>query len=836
MQTANGNISSLKTKVEAVPGQITSAVSAVESKIPTSVGSTNLLLYTADPWQAPQNGYYQFYGTAKTSETYNGAVVYKTSGVWNRLGINLDKHLVERGLLKVGDVLTYSVLAKTDQKTPIQSRLFIRYNNQSGADNPTSKMEIINLTNEWQKVSVTFTVTEKMLSEDHRVNYLGWEQTTGSESGKYVYYTCNKIERGNVATDYSPAPEDTATQISSLSSQIQQTADGITLLATKTELNSAKNELQSGITTATNKANNAQYTANSNAQTISTHTTQISALNTGLSAKVSQSEFNTLSGRVTTAENNITAKANELSSKITSVEGKIPTNIGTVNLIKQSTAEKGLRLGSDVGPFQDSNHALTDWIKIEPSTVYTLTTYEDVNEPNMYYSLGWYSTNNADYSGKISRPTGPASATDLKNGRQYTSPANAAYAKVSYPIKYSKVKLERGNIATDYNPNPDDYDAALTQAQSEFKQTTDAIKASVTSLDNSTVKNSSLTINADGIVMKAGKSTTDVANAIGSYFAVNQNAINLFSDKINVKGSMIVSGAITSDKIASKQINTAHLNGKIITADVISSNAVTADAIRAGAVTTDKMSANSINGDRIAAGTLDAAKIKAGSIAASQIASGTITSNQIKAGGISAANIAAGAITGDKIAANSIDASKIAANAITANMIKGGQLRSTNGATIFDLNAGTLTFNNNYGYIQRVANDKIFEITTSLSNTSDYSKEYLTSAFNIRKSDNSRRAGVKLSLHNTIENKPTAEAIINADEFILYDSQSTKLFSIHGRSTYLGNFNMQGWGDIPVANLYNGGLLVKDIGIGGHAKSLLKIVEELCNKTGIWWI
>lgn len=171
-------------------------------------GNRNLLLYSADPWQAPQTGYYQYFGAAKTSETYNGAVVYKTWGVWNRLGINLNDHLVSRGLLKVGDVLTYSVLAKTDQETPIQARLFVRYNNQSGTENISGKNEIINFTTEWQKVSVTFTVTEKMLSEDHRINYLGWEQTTSCESGKYVYYTCNKIERGNSSTPYSQAPED----------------------------------------------------------------------------------------------------------------------------------------------------------------------------------------------------------------------------------------------------------------------------------------------------------------------------------------------------------------------------------------------------------------------------------------------------------------------------------------------------------------------------------------------------------------------------------------------------------------------------------------------------
>ena len=181
-------------------------ITRVEGKIPTSVGGTNLLLYSADPWQAPQTGYYQFFGAAKTSETYNGAVVYKTSGAWNRLGINLNKHLVERGLLKVGDVLTYSVLAKTDQETPIQSRLFVRYDNQSDPENINGKDERINLTNEWQKVSVTFTVTEKMLSEENRVNYLGWEQTTNSESGKFVYYTCNKIERTRHSTHQLPTP------------------------------------------------------------------------------------------------------------------------------------------------------------------------------------------------------------------------------------------------------------------------------------------------------------------------------------------------------------------------------------------------------------------------------------------------------------------------------------------------------------------------------------------------------------------------------------------------------------------------------------------------------
>ena len=861
LQTANGNISSLKTKVEAVPGQITSAVSAVEGKIPTNVSTRNLILKSNDF----ANPHKQL-GDKTTVTSTNDYFVVRSTGytadAWG--GISWNMSISE---VKAGEEFSILMPVYIDSSVTLDNGWGFSLKNQplnSTAyyyDIPTNKK------GQWFNVAITFKAYKDVVFDTYPF---------------YVYLNRNglvrikppMLVRGNlIPSDYQPAFEDTESDINAVSSELKQTADGMTLLATKTELNSAKTELQSGINTATNKANSAQNKANSNAQTISTHTTQISALNTGLSAKVSQSDFNTLSGRVTTAENNITAKANELSSKITSVESKIPTEIGTVNLLKNSKSFTGSNIGGSgtilsetyqgcavrhlkvtgevaiaefwncAYPKLGGNYAASFWAKgngalrvyFHGDSGYLGVAEGLSSEGNVTTWADGYITLNltADwqrYWVKYKMKSEPASATNVGKHLLFTTPPNGSENEVYL----AGAQLEEGNVVSGYAPAPEDTASQISSLSSEFKQTTDAIKASVSSLDKSTVKSSSLTINADGIVMKAGKSTTDVANAIGSYFAVNQNAINLFSDKINVKGNMIVNGAITSDKIASKSINTAHLNGKIITADVISSNAVTTSAINAGAVTTDKMSANSINGDRIAAGTLDAAKIKAGSITASRIASGTITSKQIKTGGISAANIAAGAITTDKIAAGAIDANKIAANAITANMITGGQLKSTNGATVFDLNAGTLTFNNNYGYIQRSASDKVFEITTYLSTTSD-SQEHLTSAFTIRKSDNSRQSGVKFTLYNTVENKPTAEAKINADALILYDSQSTRLFSVHGKSTFAGGINFQGWGDIPIAKVH-GGLVVNDIGIGSHTKSLLNIVEELCKKAGILWV
>ena len=716
LQTANGNISSLQTKVEAVPGQITSAVSAVEGKIPTSAGGRNLALGTSADWSS---GWTNFNGQNNQTN-----ILYR---IYNR-GFKIGDKINVRIVLKYSNIVaaegqTASGIAQCAGNVTNWGRGQLDSGSSFNFDGSSGEIEL----------KGTTVVDEYMLENE----YWNWHLRVDYVTSGKIQWKEAKAEVGDLPTPWTPAPEDTVSQISSLSSQIKQTADGMTLLATKTELNSAKTELQSGITTATSKADNAQATANSNAQTISTHTTQISALNTGLSAKVSQTDFNTLSGRVTTAENNITAKANELSSKISSVEGKIPS--GEMNLVEYGRPADGH------SPYNNVEYATHPFYYNSAFKMYiiknTTTTEKLVGmnrfkvERNTDYTLYFKGFNNSAITNMdvwfLKRVSGSTkdfdSAQILVSGRKLST-SKAEDVSVTFntgnydegyirfdnngsktagtqaDLFFGDVSVKKGKSNNGWSPSLAELASSqdLKNAQSEIKQTTDSIKASVSSLDKSTVKSASLTINADGIVMKAGKSTTDVANAIGSYFAVNQNAINLFSDKINVRGNMIVDGAITSTKIASKSINTAHLNGKIITADVIATGAITTNAIKAGAVTTDKMTANSINGDRITAGTLDAAKIKAGSITASQIASGTITSAQIKTGTISAGNIATGAITTDKIAANSINSSKIVSSGITANVIKGGKLQSLSNATNFELDTGKLFYNNNNTGIFRV--------------------------------------------------------------------------------------------------------------------------------------
>ena len=697
LKTTNGNVSSLQTKIEAVPGQISSAVSAVEGKIPTTIGGRNLWIQskaTGDFVEEtlPDN---HITGQKKCYRiSPNQKIEFNISPDFSA---KLYKKITFSAWIKYENVVQG---ANSWNKFEVFKHTLYRKNSSTGATSSADHVVFAELvgTSDWKYVTYTYDYSNNKSYDQLKTNLRFILE--GVKSGT-AWITAIKVEEGAIPTAWSLAPEDYDSDITKLNTTLTQTANGLKQLSTQ---------------------------VTSQGSTITSHTNSINSLTTGLSAKVSQTDFNTLSGRVTTAENNIIAKANELSSKISSL------NIGNKNYLPTLRV---INRGCTNFSYSEASKSWTMTVPASSTTFGNGITFNTSGlnillngSETLFFGLMIKASKACSFNYDINNAlSGTASNDNDDRSKQAWSPSNKSIpanvwtrvwfsytAKANVPIteansnfgivnnteaitvEIKEVMVAKSNVPVDYQTPDADFEAK----DSEIKQTTDSIKASVSALDKSTVKSASLTINADGIVMKAGKSTTDVANAIGSYFAVNQNAINLFSDKINIKGSMIVDGAITSTKIASKSINTAHLNGKIITADVISAGAITANAIKAGAVTTSAMSANSINGDRITAGTLDAAKIKAGSITASQIASGTITSSQIKTGGISAANIAAGAITTDKIAANSINSSKIVSSGITANVIKGGKLQSLSNATNFELDTGKLFYNNNNTGIFRV--------------------------------------------------------------------------------------------------------------------------------------
>lgn len=553
LQTTDGNVSNLQTKVEAVPGQITSAVSAVESKIPKSVGSVNLFKGSRDfsgtGWANNSTGVY--------AEDYQGVKIFKKQTLWSGVSQYFE--------VKTGEEYVFSAYVKSSAKTDNVGFYLTHSSKQPVATGLVSFGSVSN------QDSVYFELTDnyKRIAIKIKITKDGWimPRLERSNSDAYLFFGGYKLERGIIATDWSPAPEDYDSDITKLNTTLTQTANGLEQLSTQ---------------------------VTSQGSTIISHTNSINSLTTGLSAKVSQTDFNTLSGRVTTAENNITAKANELSSKITSVEGKIPTSASQRNLVQGTSVawspfvnittnsnwcydlatvnygdKTGIYAGSTINIFV---HLSADEIVlnssinprifmqgaiINKSGTETWTGWDKYHPFYNKWSSNLVSGNNYRIV-KLSAKVSNDSYSNI-NGFKIGIRIDGAQ---SGKFHHRALMVTTGDVFPDsWSAAPEDAINQINSLSSEFKQTTDAIKASVTSLDNSTVKNSSLTINADGIVMKAGKSTTDVANAIGSYFSVNQNAINLFSDKIKVKGSMIVSGSISSDKIVSSGITANVIKG-----------------------------------------------------------------------------------------------------------------------------------------------------------------------------------------------------------------------------------------------------------------------------------
>ena len=94
--------------------------------------------------------------------------------------------------------------------------------------------------------------------------------------------------------------------------------------------------------------------------------------------------------------------------------------------------------------------------------------------------------------------------------------------------------------------------------------------------------------------------------------------------------------------------------------------------LRVRNVLVNKMS----SGELIVDGAITAAKIASRTITADRIATGVITANEIAANAITAAKIAAGAITADKLAANAITSKTITGSTITGGTINGATITS----------------------------------------------------------------------------------------------------------------------------------------------------------------
>ncbi len=129
------------------------------------------------------------------SEKYNGLTVKKNVNAWNGLCQELN--------VEVGEIYTFSAYVKNEN----ENGAFTFYNNQGSRGTATSKTlnSNINVSSntsvEWLRVIVTLEITKSGTL---------YPTIESIINGVYVYVCGFKVEKGNVATDWTPAPEDKA--------------------------------------------------------------------------------------------------------------------------------------------------------------------------------------------------------------------------------------------------------------------------------------------------------------------------------------------------------------------------------------------------------------------------------------------------------------------------------------------------------------------------------------------------------------------------------------------------------------------------------------------------
>lgn len=186
------------------------------------IGGRNLLLYSQTI--RAHKDYYGVGWLTDEVETFNGCPVWSVKNQCGRLTWLFKSHVIDRGLVKVGDTLTYSLYAKTNNASGKSINCSYRFKGNANAY--WFNGSAFNVGTNWTRYSVTFTITKDMLATDTYMTEIGFEETASMSGDDKVYYACPKLERGTKATDYTPALEDNEINgqnlVSNLSSNWEQ--------------------------------------------------------------------------------------------------------------------------------------------------------------------------------------------------------------------------------------------------------------------------------------------------------------------------------------------------------------------------------------------------------------------------------------------------------------------------------------------------------------------------------------------------------------------------------------------------------------------------------------
>ena len=510
----------------------TEIIRNVRDSIPTSIGGRN---YITDSKNLKAKTHW---GSNKWDEEIDGDAIILTkkggsekTGFWFNL-TDLVKNQFQN------ETLTWSIEIKASRNITLNSVGF-----------ETNGQKRIDISTNWTRISHTFT---NRFSKFYMFTFN--DPTTNFNNGDKIYIRLPKLETGNVATDWTPAPEDNNDFVKNteFSSKFTESARGITnqLSALETYKN------QDGVRVANMQIWVQNNTAN-----------QLTAERRNIEKWVNDKGYATTS----VVENKVQETANSFSREISNVRNSIPTSIGGRNYIPNSNFAKELenwemaRLNNS-GLNWQKGHAITNFgrglhIWGTPNgdykglgTMFNLTAKQgekltlsmdlgkDALTQNAILYIGLHYVVDNDIVLQqwqtLDLATQNFEVRKYKRiSKTFTVSADMNRCRLMIHTQNNKlvnfyidnIKLEKGDISTDWTPAPEDNIQSINELNT-WKQTATQTLNTVSSGLNDTVKHSQLRIGADGIDFGSNK----VFNGrnLASILSVSPESIKAITDKL----------------------------------------------------------------------------------------------------------------------------------------------------------------------------------------------------------------------------------------------------------------------------------------------------------------
>lgn len=331
IKNAQGDISKLQTQAGTIEASVANNSGAIASVQQTANGLTT----TVADIKANGGGRNLLQGTGTASGdvaggngtfvkgAFNGYDAVKTNTAWSERRINL-KSALGRTNAKAGDWYTISVYVKADKQ--INDGFLGVYRALGNGDANTNDgfldgipMQNKPITTQWQQYSWSFQINDISLQRQNtRVEY---SQDTGDN---WIYWAGWMLEKGTVAHDWSPAPDDLQNQFT----QTKESIDGITTIINdpKTGLNATYQTAQGNASTISNvKGDVAQLQTTASGLTsrvgnleskTATQQTTIDQNKAAIALKADQTDVDTVKGTVAGLQSSLTVQGNQIQSKV----------------------------------------------------------------------------------------------------------------------------------------------------------------------------------------------------------------------------------------------------------------------------------------------------------------------------------------------------------------------------------------------------------------------------------------------------------------------------------------------------------------------------------------